>query len=257
MKAKLSDLRTPFAYLAIVYVLFMPACKVWNPNQLYKFPADFEYDDIPSTAPVTYIMAPGDIISIQLFTNGGYKLIDAGLAGVPGAGTPIQNSYLIDINGIARFPLIDTVSLAGLSIAEAEKRLETKYLQHVVEPWIQLNVLNRRAIVYLGDGQAVVVPLINERMTVLEIIASAGGIPSTARAYRIKLIREGKDEQSVSLIDLRDPSNARLGNILVQSNDVLIIDPAFETTFFGQITPFLSILTAFVAIYGLLFQFSN
>lgn len=258
MTPRLSRLLAPLLQLSIVVILVFPSCKVWNPNQIYKFPANHNYDDIPISAPNTYLIAPGDLLQLFLFTNNGYKLVDAGLSGAFAAGARAQQiTYLVNVDGVVRFPLVDTISIAGLTIMEAEKLVEKKYLHHVVDPWVQLVVLNRRAIVYLGDGQANIVPLVNEKMTLLEVIASAGGIPSTARAYRIKLIRNDKSGQSVSLIDLRKSSNAKLGNILIQANDVLIIDPAFETTFLAQITPFLSVITAFAAVYGLLIRFSN
>jgi polysaccharide export outer membrane protein len=240
----------PFLFLAFSSV----GCRVWNPSKIYKVKLGDLSDLQNDPDRVTYRIRPGDRLSLLIYTNNGYKLVDAGLANLSGSQGMVptsQISYLVEGSGIARFPMIDTATVAGCTMAEAEERLEVRYEAHLVDPWVQLRVVNRRAFVYRGSDQANVVSLPNEDMTLLEVIASAGGIPATGKAYRIKLVREGPQGPILYGIDLRDGTNLHAGQTIVRANDVILIDPTFETTFVAQLTPFLAVITSGIAVYGL------
>jgi polysaccharide export outer membrane protein len=229
---------------------------------MYRLDKDDEVELLPSEDPEEYKIAPGDWLTMMVFTNNGYKLVDAGLAGGGGIGQIMQQSnqirFLVEQSGIARFPLIDTVEVQGLSVLEAARKLESRYELHLVDPWVQITVANRRVFVFAGDEQGMVVPLPNEHMSLMEVLASAGGIPSTSKAYKIKIVRKvsGSDKSKIYRINLRNSEEAISGNIIVKANDVIIVDPTFETTFLAQLTPFFAFVTSTVAIYAL-FRSSN
>jgi polysaccharide export outer membrane protein len=228
-------------------------CRVWNPNKIYRG----KHMDVPIEGieiQKEYKIRPGDRLSMVVYTNNGYKLVDAGLANLvnsQSAGNILQFTYLVEGSGVARFPMIDTVSIAGYTLSGAAERLESRYENHLVDPWVQLRVINRRAFVYRGSDQASVVPLPHEEMTLLEVIASAGGIPANGKAYRVKLVRENQDGVKIYGLDLSDATNLTTGQMIVQANDVILIDPTFETTFVAQLTPFLAVITSGIAVYGL------
>lgn len=240
--------------LIAILIVIISGCRVWNPSRIYKFNSG-ELHKMPTDDNVSaYRIRSGDVLSLVLLTNNGYKLVDAGLANTSlGQGLSGSNNilYLVESDGTARFPLIDTVSIAGLTIREASRYLETKYSEHLVGPWVQLGVRNRRAFVYRAGEQASVVNLNYEGMTLLEVIAASGGIPPTGKAYRVKLIRTTEEVPAIYSIDLRDGANLGAGEIIIRPNDTIIIDPTFETTFVTQLTPLLAIVTSGIAIYGL------
>ncbi len=242
-----------YVYIIVVFIS-LSSCRVWNPSKIYRYPvADLSLIESDSSSG-PYKVQPGDRLSMLIYTNRGYKLIDAGLANLSGgqsASSTAQITYLVEENGVARFPMIDTATIAGYTLAEAAARLEARYTAHLVDPWVQLNVTNRRAFVYRGSDQASVVNLPNEYMTLLEVIAAAGGIPATGKAYRIKLVRETLHGPVIYGIDLRDGANLHAGHTIVQANDVILIDPTFENTLLTQLTPFLAVITSGIAVYGL------
>ena len=239
----------------LTLTMFSVGCRAWNPNMIYKISAS-ELNGINNILEAEpYKVQPGDRLSMLVYTNRGYKLVDAGLASIgggQGGGSGAQFTYLVETNGCARFPMIDTVNVAGYTLVEVAKRLEDRYARHLVEPWVQIQVANRRAFVYRGNEQAIVVSLPNEQMTLLEVIALAGGIPATGKAYRIKLVRKQGERVEVFRVDLRDGTNLDAGRTIVQSNDVVLIDPIFETTLISQLTPFLALISSGLALYVLL-----
>ncbi len=242
--------------IIIIFSFFLTGCRIWNPSRIYKSnSSSHHYADLSTKKDtLAYRIQTGDQLSMFVYTNRGYKLVDAGLASSSGgqAGANLsQITYLVEGNGVARFPLIDTVMILGLTLPEASALLEDRYQDHLVDPWVQMRVVNRRAFVYRGSELASVVSLPNENMTLLEVIASAGGIPVTGKAYTIKLIRGTHQGTLIYKINLRDGTNLLAGQTIVQANDVVLIDPSFETTFLAQLTPFLALITSGLAVYGL------
>ncbi len=228
-------------------------CRIWNPNKLFRSSTSMLSVASIDSVSKEYRIRPGDRLSMNIYTNSAYKLIDAGLAnqaGGLGAGQTTELTYLVLGNGVARFPMIDTAKVSGYTLTEAATRLEDRYADHLVDPWVQLTVVNRRAIVYRASEQASVVNLPNESMTLLEVIASAGGIPKNGKAYRIKLIRNLPQGTVMYEYNLRDAANLREGQTIVEANDVILIDPTFETTFVAQLTPLLALITTSLAVYA-------
>jgi polysaccharide export outer membrane protein len=218
---------------------------------MFKLSGEAEYVDLEVEAKNAYILQAGDQITVNVFTNDGFKLIDAGIAGAAGAGAGGTVIYDLSTDGYVRLPFIDSVQLVGLTEFETAELLEHLYSDHIKDPFVQVSVVNRRAFVYRGNEDAAVVPLVYENMTLVEVIAFAGGIPATGKAYKVKLIRGAPTEPKISELNLRNPENLEGASIIVEANDIIYIEPAFELTFLEQIGPVLAIVSSGLAIYVL------
>ena len=93
--------------------------------------------------------------------------------------------------------------LAGLTLDEAERKIEAAYESEYVDPYALLQVVNNRVLVFPGEaGQATVITLQNQNTTVIEALAQAGGIRQRGRSRQIKLIRQRGGENLVYHMDL-------------------------------------------------------
>src|SRR6185369_4451564 len=104
------------------------------------------------------------------------------------------------------------------------------------------------------SGIAKVLVLTNNNTTVLEAIASAGGIPDDGKAYKAKLIRQNADRSQKPLVYLMDLSRIEglsMGNTKVQAGDIIYIEPRYRPlkTFTQEISPLLTLVTAFLILY--------
>ncbi|MEM1135461.1 MAG: polysaccharide biosynthesis/export family protein [Bacteroidota bacterium] len=133
-------------------------------------------------------------------------------------------SYLIKQNGKVNLPMLGDVSLKGLTLAEAEKHLAEKYAKYYENPFIITQYINKRVVLMgaLGDQ---VIPLRNENMTVLEVLALAGDVQSRSKPDNIRLIRGPWGQPSIKLIDLTDISQIKDANIIVEPNDIIYVEP--------------------------------
>jgi polysaccharide export outer membrane protein len=147
---------------------------------MLKTHKEYVYDSIPETPVAEYRVSINDVIQFRLYANDGFKIID--LASGTSAGTTNASanavsrgsfiSYLVQENGAVRLPIIDEVVILGLTKEEAESVLEEAYSAYYKQPYVQLEITNKRVIIFTGNGgNASVIPLTNTNTTLMEAVA--------------------------------------------------------------------------------------
>ena len=71
----------------------------------------------------------------------------------------VKPTYEIDVNGVAKFPMIGEVKLEGLTIRQAEEILQQAYSKFYTDAYVVLRYTNKRVIV-LGAPGGQVIPLV-------------------------------------------------------------------------------------------------
>jgi polysaccharide export outer membrane protein len=133
--------------------------------------------------------------------------------------------YLVNSQGFVEFPVIGMQKLSGLTIAEAQEYIEDLYSPQLNSQYVQLKVMNRRAIVFTspaGDGQ--VLPLGAESISVIEAIAKSGGVGQNAEADNIKLFRKSETGERLTYhIDLSTIDGIRYADMSVEAGDIIYV----------------------------------
>src|SRR6185369_10410011 len=86
-----------------------------------------------------------------------------------------QTSYLVDLNGLAKLPMIGEMRLDGLTLRQAEEVVQKEYSKFFKEPFVKMSYVNKRVIV-LGAPGGQVIPLTNQNVSVAEVLALAKGV---------------------------------------------------------------------------------
>lgn len=242
----------------IVPVLFLSSCSWLNPSIMLKTKKNYTYAQNPdSTNAADYKISPNDIIEFSLYSNDGFKLVD--ITSLNNANNPnafrIQNSieYLVESGGEVKLPVLGKIKLSGYTIRDAQFFLEEQYAAYYIRPYVILRVVNKRVIIFPGSaGDARVIPLINNNTTLIEGIALAGGLADDGKAKMIKLIRENKDKHDVYLIDLSVIEGIKQGNMVLQANDIIYVEPRrrYAIRFLQEAAPVISILTSAFILYS-------
>jgi len=247
-------MRIPFLFYLLLLIL--TSCKTLNPERMLHTPRDYQFGDLEDLHNKDqYRLAPNDELIFRVFTNEGEILVDPV---APMANQQILQhtvTYILEHDGRIKFPVVGYIHLAGKTIREAEKMLEQEFSRFYINPFVQVRVINKRVIVFPGGrgGTSSIVSLENPNTTLFEALARAGGI-TDGKASRIKLIRMGQESvPKVYLINLASIDGVDSGNIVVQANDIIYVEPRARV---GQlvlenITPYLSILTAALLVYSL------
>ncbi|ANQ50590.1 hypothetical protein MY04_3225 [Flammeovirga sp. MY04] len=254
-----------------------------------------------------YTIDVDDYIAMSVFTNEGEKVVDPNgdflttkqIASQRGNGgnanlnnngmiespnsalnAPIRENgddpkkYLIKSDGTTELPLIGNVELKGLTLDQANKKLAELYSKFYQKPYVITQYTNKRVIV-MGATGAEIVPLRNEHMTLLEIIALASqqgantarnnGVPiqNDIMATNIRMVRPdpvlGFNKPSVQIVDLSTIQGLSKANLHVMPNDVIYIEPRrkSDTRNLQDLTLLVSVVSSVVSLYLLIQQIST
>ncbi|MGI4884825.1 MAG: polysaccharide biosynthesis/export family protein [Janthinobacterium lividum] len=201
-----------------------------------------------------YVIQPNDYLEVRVNTNKGERILDpngelqfGGTGGAPlsrttgnsgasgGARPGSGTSFLVQADGTVKLPMVNQVRLGGLSLLQADSVLQISYGKYYIEPFVMTRVTNNR-IILLGAQGGRVIPLENDNMNLLEVLALAGGVDGGGgggnslyryggRADNIRIIRGNLKYPQIEQIDLTTIAGMRRANLQVEPNDVIYIDP--------------------------------
>lgn len=218
-------MRRPIQFFIVFgLLLLMSSCKVFYPNIMFQ-QKDYQYFELAQKQIDEYVIQKGDQFSLSVYSRDGFRLIDI-LSGrnTYGQGSGGGGGFLVDNEGFAKLPIIGEFYVNGYTESELERILEEKYSNLFVDPYVILTVSNRRAFVFKGSSASVV--SLNEAPTNLfEVIARTGGISNDLKSYKIKVIRGDLKNPQITLIDLSSLEGMRNADLIVQSNDIIYIEP--------------------------------
>ncbi len=215
-----------FSFIGLI--LLVCACSSYKQNIMFKPSEEFvgkkstEADGVVKN----YVIQVNDYVKLEVYSNKGERIIDPEGALLNDKNMAAQNqvrvqpTYLVTVDGTVKFPMIGSVALLGLTIREAEQKLQAEYDNYYKQCYVQLTFSNKRVIV-LGSPGGQVVPLLNENVSLVEVIAMAKGIGLDGKSHNIRVIRG----QDVFLIDLSTIDGITAGNMIVQPGDIIYVEP--------------------------------
>ena len=243
--------------LGLVITAMLSACNV-NKDIMFKTPVGYTFKTTPDPLRSDFRIQANDYLEMRLFANDGFELVD--LVSAKGADSrTIQRMtfrYLVEFDGNVKLPILGRVPLVDMTVREAEFYLEDRYSAYYNRPFIQLGVTNRRVVVFPGGGgDARVVNLENNNTTLLEVLATVGGIAKRGQAARVKLFRKNATvgARDVYEFDLSDIEGLKYGDLVMQGDDVVYVQPNPELAreLLYDLTPLITLLTSTILVVGI------
>ena len=237
--------------LIITHITIFASCTV-NSNRMLKAPKGFVYDNIETELnEIEYKINVNDQLTFQLYTRNGSQLVDMYTQASKEENIMrlmqfqnVGSLYLVREDSLIEFPIIGNHNLVGKTIREGEIYLKKLYSKFYVDPFIVLGVNTKRVFLFKGNtnGEASVVPLTYNNMTLFEVIASAGGIGQKNSSKKIKVVRKTSEGNKIFNVNLSTIEGIKYGNMIMQSHDVIYIKPNFNMDL-GIFQDFQSIFT--------------
>lgn len=250
-----------YALILIAVVAGLSSCNI-NRNLMFKTDTDYEFDvPVDSSNFLEYTISPNDILTMRLFSNKGAELLNA-TAGSESTMNFFQFprvDFFVEVDGTVELPELGFVQLEGLTIREAEAFLEQLYGQLYRDPYVLVRVMNNRVFVFPGSGgEAGVVTLANNNVTLIEALALAGGIAQRGDARKVKLIRKVNEKHEVYLMDLSTIEGVEAASMIVQANDIIYVDPVprLPSEVLRDVSPVITLISSValvIAIFGGIF----
>jgi polysaccharide biosynthesis/export protein len=161
---------------------------------------------------------------------------------------------MVDYKGNIEAPKIGTIDIENKTIIELKDTLKKIYSEWVINPIVDIKILNRQ-ITVLGevrDPQVIIVD--KERNTLITMITQCKGFEFYADLRYIKVFRQVGPDVHVATIDLTEKGNYLYQNIDLHPGDVVVVPSKKYKVFDKRIStviPFTTALTSAVIFMGL------
>ncbi len=210
--------------------------------------------DAQAKAERNYLIQKNDYIEVRVFTDSGEVIIDPprinpdaqnrgqmgqmgmgqmgmgqqgqmGMAQQDGNSFPLQfPNFLVQQDGQVKIPKIGEVRLDGLTLNQAENILEKRFEEFYPGAFVRTRYTNKRVFVFKGNT-GTVLPLRNEKINLIDVLAQTGGMPADLRASNIRLVRGDLREPSIKVINLRTYEGLTEHDLTIEANDIIYVEP--------------------------------
>ena len=171
-----------------------------------------------------------------------------------GYGTPQLMGYLVNADGMIKFPVLGPVKAAGLTKRQLENVLTDSLSQRklLVDPIVTARFLNFRVTVLGEVARPTTLNIANERISILEAVGLAGDLTIYAKRDNVLLIRESGGQKIVKRLDLSSSEILTSPYYYLKTNDVVYVEPRKEkiasTSRTQQLLPIILSAASLVAV---------
>ena len=164
------------------------------------------------------VMGPGDTINIQIANN-----------------PTLSGTQPIRAEGAITMPWVDAVKVAGLTPTQIRDKIEillSPYIRNVTVQVVPVGIVSKKIYIFARDIDGALqiqsLPVMGD-MTLLDLFASIGGVPTLADDCHVKVIRGDPIHPHVLNINVRDMvlNGYTAGNIQMQPDDIVYLPPTF------------------------------
>ncbi|GAA4039833.1 polysaccharide biosynthesis/export family protein [Flavobacterium chungnamense] len=133
-------------------------------------------------------------------------------------------NYLVDNEGKIDFPVIGNIQVSGYSIKELKSMLKQKLTTHLIDPVINVKILNFKVTV-LGD---VSLPGIksfnNHRVTLFDAIGASGDLSVYAKRYNVLIVRDIQGLKTFNRVDITKADFVNSPFYYMDQNDLVYVE---------------------------------
>jgi polysaccharide export outer membrane protein len=131
----------------------------------------------------------------------------------------------VDANGQIDMPVIGLIPVAGLTIKEAEEKIEKTSADYLRSPSVSIRLMNFQ-ITLIGEvlRQGTFI-LPDPRVNILEAIGQAGGLTENANRQNIRIIRSENNTAKIYALNLLEDNSLSSQNFFLTPNDIVLVNP--------------------------------
>ena len=136
-----------------------------------------------------------------------------------------DNKYVVYSDGTIHLPLLNTVKVSGLTMKELNQELTGKYKRYLKQPYVKSSVLNHKVFALGEVTNRGAIKMEGESISVIEVIARAGGLTDYAIRDRVRIISEENGEYVLRTLNLNKFSTLNSGSLMLKHNSIIYIEP--------------------------------
>jgi polysaccharide export outer membrane protein len=135
--------------------------------------------------------------------------------------------YTVDSAGKIEFPVLGTLSVAGLTRKQLSLMIKEKLIDQnlLKDPVVTVDFMNLKINVLGEVKNPGTIPVTKDQITLLEAISMAGDLTIYGKRDGVLVIREANDTRTTFKIDLRSSDLFSSPAYFLQQNDVIYVEP--------------------------------
>lgn len=230
---------------------FLFSCKTQNlftqNKRDVKVDTVFKYE-----ANYQYAIRKDDKLSISVW--GQDELSIGSVFGIYNSNEVYGKWLLVDANGNVELPKVGTFNVLAYSIPRLKDTLKTIYQKWIVNPIVDVKVLNKEISVLGELKNPGVIKVDKDQNNLVELISRAGGTDFYANLKCVKVLRQANNEVKMVNIDLTKSSDYLVTNITLHPGDIVIVPSKKNKEFdkrISTIVPLLSAISTAAIVSGL------
>jgi polysaccharide export outer membrane protein len=142
-------------------------------------------------------------------------------------GSSQTTGYLVNTDGDIVFPILGRIKAAGFTQKQLTDNLAQTLVQKklLVDPIVNVRIINFKVTVLGEVTKPTVVPVPNEKISMLEAIGMAGDMTLYAQRDNVLLIRVENGKKITRRINLNSPEFISSSYYYLKTNDVIYVEP--------------------------------
>lgn len=175
-----------------------------------------------------------------------------------GGNDDVLAGYLVDSDGNIQFPVLGEISVVNKSRGDLEEYLTKELREYVTDAVVQVRIVNFKVTVMGEVGGEGVVEVPDERISVPEVLAMAGGITYNGKRDNILVIRNDNGKVSHGRVDITDADIFENPFFYLKQNDIVYVEPTYrQVKSAGFITNYTGFFSLITSVASLIFIFTR
>ncbi len=198
-----------------------------------------------------YHIRKDDKISISVW--GQDELSVGSVYGIYNSNEVYGKWLLVDANGHIEIPKVGTTQVENMTIPALKELLKTQFAKWVVNPIVDVKVLNKEITVLGEVRNPQVIQVDKDRNSLLEMVTRSGGFDFYANLKYVKVLRQEGPNVRVANINLTKSGSYLKRNIQLYPGDIVIVPSKKNKEFdkrVSTIIPFTTTITAAAILLG-------
>jgi len=161
-----------------------------------------------------------------------------------------DNSYIVYADGTITLPLLNSVTVEGLTVKELNEMLTERYRAFLNSPYVKATIKNHKVYVLGEVNKRGVVPIEGETISVIEVLAKAGGLTDHAIRNRVRIISEERGKYRLRTLNLNSFETLNRENLMLTHNSIIYVEPKNTKAMRVAINDYLPIMQAISSVLG-------
>ncbi len=206
-------------YITLGLIVFFSGCSVKDYQMFNNEDPAYVSQSIDINMSYESKIMPDDILSIDIY-NMNQK------SNILGTETSDKgNQYIVSVDGTIYLPLLREVRVQGFTVKDLSKNLTERYATYLKQPYAKVAIKNHKVYVLGEVNKQGMVPMEGNAISVIEAIASSGGLTDHAVRNCIRIISKEGSKHKIRTLDMSKLSTLNMDNIMLKHNSIVYIEP--------------------------------